>query len=227
MKPVGWVVIALLAVGAFLAGRASVVPDDQELRDSLAVWRDHRKDDATFHDSTRAVILAERERWAAAEQEGTRWRTIANARDRTITDLRQRADAASRELADATTPADSLRACMTELVLRRSECAETARQNGDLRRAAEADSTAKEALRKENAAHLGQRGRDSLRLREADGLIAKLEKAAGGCRIPLVGVPCPIPLGGYNVTRKDFEAGAVVPFKLGRFRVGASVTWSP
>jgi hypothetical protein len=216
----------LLLVG-FLAGRASVRVDDRELADSLAVWKEHRKQDDAVLDSTRAIVLAERARGDSAESAASHWRSIADARNRTIADLRQRADAAGRDLANATTPADSLKACMVELVLRRGECAETARQNDDLRRAAQADTAAKAALRRENAAHLTQRGRDSTRLAEADGLIVRLEKAAGGCRVPLVGLPCPLAVAGYNLTVSRFAFGGGLPVKLGPIRGVAMVTWSP
>lgn len=221
------IVAVVLFGGGFLAGRASVVPDVQELRDSLAVWRDHRKQDAAALDSFRLLVMDERGKFALAEAEASKWRGIAAARTTVADRHRARADSMARELADATTPEDSLKACIAEVTARRSECAEVRAANGALLAAAAADSAAKAALRRESAAHLGQRARDSTRLAEADGLIGRLEKAVGGCRVPLVGLPCPIPVAGYNVTRQELEAGAVVPFKVGRFRVGASVTWSP
>jgi hypothetical protein len=222
-----WLFLAIVAAGAFLAGRWSVVPDDQELRDSLAVWREHRKQDAAALDSSRRVIVAARELAATQEAEATKWRSIAAARVVVADRERARADGFARQLAEATTPEDSLKACIAEVTARRSECAEVRATNGALLEAAAADSAAKDVLRTENAAHLGQRGLDSTRLAESDGLIVRLEKAAGGCRVPLLAFPCPIPLAGYNVTLRKVEGGAIVPFKLGRFRVGASVTWSP
>jgi hypothetical protein len=223
----GWLVVALIAVGIFLAGRWSVVPDNQELRDSLAVWRDHRKDDATFKDSTRAVILAERERASAAEQESAKWKNIAAARQVVADRFRDSADAAGRRLAEATTPEDSLRACIPELLARRSECAALRETNGALVEAAQEDSAVKQALRREAAAHMGQRNRDSTRLAEADGLIARLEKAAGGCRVPLAGIPCPEALVLYSFDDRALRIGATFPVKLFGFRVNAGGATKP
>jgi hypothetical protein len=226
LKTAGIVAVVALVVG-FLAGRASVVTDDQELRDSLAVYREHRRQDAEALDSSRNVILAARAMADMAEQESVKWRNIAAARQVVANRFRDSADAAGRRLAEATTPEDSLRACIPELLARRSECAALRETNTALVVAAQQDDSVKQALRRETAAHLGQRGRDSTRLREADGLINRLEKAAGGCRIPLVGLPCPLAVAGYNVTLSRFEGGVGLPVKVGPIRGVAMVTWSP
>jgi hypothetical protein len=62
----GWLVVALIAVGIFLAGRWSVVPDDQELRDSLAVYREHRKQDKAALDSSKPGAMSMGSRSARA-----------------------------------------------------------------------------------------------------------------------------------------------------------------
>jgi hypothetical protein len=182
--------VGLLATG-FVVGRLSVRVDDQELRDSLAVYRDHRKADAKALDSSRAVILAAQDAAQRWEEEAARWNGLAAARVVAADRYRDRADSLARALATATTPEDSLRACIAEVTARRSECAEVRAANADLLTAAAADDSVKRALRQENAAHLGQRARDSTRLAEADGLVTKLEKNARGCRLPLVGFKCP------------------------------------
>jgi hypothetical protein len=223
----GWLVVALIAVGIFLAGRWSVVPDDQELRDSLAVYREHRKQDKAALDSSRTVILAARAMAEMAEQEATRWRNIAAARQVVADRHRERADSASRALAEARTPEDSLKACMVELVSRQSECAALRETNTALVVAAQQDDSVKQALRRETAAHLGQRNRDSVRLAEADGLIVRLEKAARGCRLPLVGAPCPQALVLYSFDDRALRVGATFPVKLFGFRMNAGGATKP
>ena len=225
MKLTAWHIVALvLGVGAFLAGRASVRVDDPELRDSLAVYRQHRKDDAKALDSSRAVILATHdaaERW---ESEAARWQGLAAARVVVADRHRNRADSMARELANATTPEDSLRACIAEISARRSECAEVRAANADLLTAAAADDSVKRALRQETAAHLGQRTRDSTRLAEADGLVTKLQRNALGCRVPLIGMPCPTAIANYELTGKAFSFGGGVPVKRW---LTLSLTWTP
>lgn len=215
--------VVLLAVG-FVAGRASGGVDDRALRDSLAVYRDHRTADRAALDSSRLVIAAAQLQTRQAEADAAEWRAKARAGTTRANQHQARADSLFQVLALAPTAADSLpilvRAC-TEL---RQECAALRAVNADLSLAIEADSVAKNGLRRELGAHLQQRGRDSTRLGEADGLIRKLAKAARGCRYPFVGFPCIEGVASYSLDDQAFRFGGSVPLKLGPLgRVNLSI----
>jgi hypothetical protein len=226
----GWLVLALIAVGAFLAGRASNTPDIGKLRDTLVVLRSDvadyeraREADAKANDSLQRVIDAKDSFLRLAEAEGHRWR-LAAARNQGVANRHGfRAD--SLELAG-----DTAAACLE----RKLECAALRKTNADLVRAGQADAMAKDTLRGKVLDYVARVERDSVRLFEADTLLSRsqrllteFEKAAGGCRIPLVSLPCPVPVAGWNFTASRFHFGGGLPVTIGRFRVVATATWSP
>lgn len=208
-----WLVVIVVLAAGFFAGRASVRVDDRELADSLAVWRDHRRADAAEDDSTRQLLAALRDTARLALEEAARWRASAAARTALADRHRARGDSLALVLAGATTPEDSLRACMAEVTERRGECADLRAANGALLQAAAADSAARAAVQAENAALLLRAGRQDARLSEADGLIRKLERNVRGCRVPLIGIPCPTGLATYSTSRRAFDLGGGIPIR--------------
>jgi hypothetical protein len=226
----GWLVLALIAVGAFLAGRASNTPDIGKLRDTLVVLRSDvadyeraREADAKANDSLQRVIDAKDSFLRLAEAEGHRWR-LAAARNQGVANRHGfRAD--SLELAG-----DTAAACLE----RKLECAALRKTNADLVRAGQADAMAKDTLRGKVLDYVARVERDSVRLFEADTLLSRsqrllteFEKAAGGCRVPLAGIPCPEALVLYSFDDRALRIGATFPVKLFGFRVNAGGATKP
>jgi len=209
----GWVLLVVLLGFGFFAGRASVRVDDQDLRDSLSIYRYTRKVDKDARDSLVRVILFARTAVDIAEGDATRAR--AQARQFTVSAGRfgARADSLERLLAFAKTPADSIPILLAACTERRNECADLRKANDSLFKAAADDSTAKAGLRVEIAAHLKTRDDDSANAVRADRLIGQLEKQARGCRIPFVGVPCPTAVVNYDLDAAVFQFGGGIPIK--------------
>ncbi len=207
-------VVALVAlVAGFFTGRSSVRVDDQKLRDSLAVYRTDRKHSELERDSLRGVILVVRTVVSAAEHDRDAALRRAGVRTAAAALSGARADSLERLLRTALTPAESLRACVLALDQRRNECAEIRQVNGELRTAIEQDSLAKAGLRAEIAAHLQTRRSDSANLVRSDGLLRQLEKNARGCRIPVLGFPCPTGVVNYDLAQKSLQVGGGLPVK--------------
>lgn len=227
MKLWGWVLIGFgVAAGiGFLVGRASGGVDDRELRDSLAVYRAQRTQDRVALDSSRTRINGLAAFVATVNAEAERWRSRALASEARGNVHRGKADSLLALLAIARTPQDSNAILVNACTERGLECAAIRTANAELKEAAGKDSLAKRTLREEIGVHLDQRRRDSTSLANADGLITKLAKAARGCRLPLIGLPCPEPLGSYSLDDRVIRVGGLVPVKLGRLgRVNLSVT---
>ena len=232
MTRLGWVVIALVILGGgFLAGRASVRVDDQALRDSLAVYRHDSELQAKARDSLVLVILAARTKVDIAEGDAARARAQARQRERNAAAFGARADSLERLLASAQTPADSIPILIAACTERRLECAELRTANADLHEAIVKDSLAKAGLREEIAAHLRTRDADSTNAIRADRLIGQLEKQVLGCRLPLIGIPCPRAGADYSLTTKAVSVSGGFPVRLGKLPpFTASVSfqvWTP
>lgn len=244
MKPTGWVTIVaivVLTIGSFLAGRWSVVPDDQKLRDSLAVYRILRSQDKTTREQLLRDLATEHSLRVKLDSSVLRLtessaRLIAGAARTMVTanETKARTDSILASLRNARTPAESIAVLTMACSERENECALVRKANDSLFRATDsltaAEDSAKrtiESFRRDSTKLVDRIKNDSTRLVQADRLIGDLEKAAGGCRVPLAEFPCPIPFGSYNVTVSKFEGGAIIPFKIGRFRVGGGITWSP
>lgn len=205
-------IAGMLGLG-FVLGRMSGGVDDMDLRDSLAVYRHDRKQGEKQRDSLVAVILNARNQVADAEAAAVRANERARLRERNAAVFGARADSLERLLAGAQTPADSIPILIAACTERRLECAELRTANADLHEAIVKDSVAKAGLRQEIAAHLQTRATDSTNLLRADRLIGQLEKAARGCRIPLVGFPCPTGILNYDLDAGAVQAGAGFPLK--------------
>jgi len=214
MTRLGWVILAVIVGGVlFLAGRASVRVDDRDLLDSLAVYRSARDVNAKTRDSLVAVILTARDQVTEAESDAARARAAARQFTAAAGRSGARADSLERLLAGALTPADSIPILIAACTERRQECAALRVANDSLFRAATEDSTAKAGLRTEIAAHLRTREADSLNAVRADRLIGQLEKQVRGCRVPLVGFPCPAALLSYDLDAAALSAGGSIPLK--------------
>lgn len=221
----GWIVLSLLVGAAiFLTGRASVRVDDQDLRDSLAVYRHQKGIDKEVRDSLVGVILVARTARDIAETDAVRARGAARQLTASAGRIGARADSLERLLASAETPADSIPILIAACTERRLECAELRRANDSLWKAAAKDSTAKATYRTEIAAHLLTRAADSLNAVRADRNINQLEKQVLGCRVPLIGMPCPTAIANYELTGKTFSFGGGVSVKRW---LTLSVTWTP
>lgn len=216
-------IAGMLGLG-FVLGRSSRGVDDQDLRDSLAVYRHDSKLNAQIQDSLRGVILAARDRVAEAEADRDRAEARARQRERNAAVFGARADSLERLLASAQTPADSIPILLAACTERRLECAELRTANADLHEAIVKDSAAKAGLREEIAAHLQARVIDSTSLLRANRLIGQLEKNALGCRLPLISIPCPTGIASYDLTAKAFSVGGGIPVKRW---LTVSVTWTP
>lgn len=224
-----WTVAAIAGVLGlgFVIGRMSVRVDDQDLRDSLAVYRHDSRLNTKIRDSLEGVILLARTARDIAERDAALARGAARALTASASRAGARADSLERLLAFAQTPADSIPILIAACTERRLECAELRRANDSLWKAAADDSTVKATYRAEIAAHLEQRRVDSAAAVRADRLIGQLEKSALGCHVPLIGIPCPVGVAGYNVTAKTASLGGGIPVRLFGIPTILSVTWSP
>lgn len=240
-KSLGWVLaLGLLLIG-FLAGRASGRVDNQKLRDSVAVWKDNRKQDKAANEQLQRDLAVEHGLRAQSESATLRLtesaaRLVAGAARTMVTanETRARADAILASLRNARTPAESIAVLTMACSERGNECTLVRKANDSLFRATDsltiAGDSAKKTIasfRRDSVKLVDRIRQDSTRLKEADGLITMFERNARGCRIPLIDFPCPVPVAGYNVTASRFEAGAGVPLKIGPFRIVAALTWSP
>lgn len=183
-------VVVLLIVG-FFAGRASNRVDPGKLRDSLATYRAGMQQARAERDSLVEAIIAFRLQADSAEQRERQARARAALSAQNAIAAGRRADSLWAMLAMARTPADSNAILLPACLARAQECADLRRANGDLLTAVAQADTAKTALRGEIAAHQRTRNSDSTRLAQADRLINQLERAAGGCRVPLLDLKCP------------------------------------
>jgi len=225
VKLTAWHIVALvLGVGAFLAGRASVRVDDQDLRDSLAIYRHDSALQEKIRDSLVLVILTARTKVDLAEADAARARAQAQQRERNAAAFGARADSLEQRLASAQTPADSIPILIAACTERRLECAELRTANADLHEAIVKDSLAKAGLREEIGAHLRTRDADSTSAVRANRLIGQLQKQALGCHVPLIGMPCPTAIANYDLTGKGFSLGGGVPVKRW---LTLSLTWTP
>jgi len=220
----GWVLLVVLLGFGFVAGRASVRVDDQDLRDSLAIYRHDSALQKKVRDSLVLVILAARTKVDIAEGDAARARAQARQRERNAAAFGARADSLEQLLATAQTPADSIPILIAACTERRLECAELRTANADLHEAIVKDSLAKAGLREEIAAHLRTRDADSTSAVRANRLIGQLEKQSLGCRVPLIGMPCPTAIANYELTGKAFSFGGGVPVKRW---LTLSLTWTP
>jgi len=216
-------IAGMLGLG-FVLGRMSVRVDDQDLRDSLAVYRHDSKLNAKVRDSLVGVILVARTARDVAEADAARARGAARQLTVSAGRIGARADSLERLLAFAQTPADSIPILIAACTERRMECAELRRANDSLWKAAADDSTAAVTYRTEIAAHLATRAADSTNAVRAERLIGQLEKQALGCRVPLIGFPCPTGVANYDLTAKAFSVGGGIPLKRW---LTVSVTWTP
>lgn len=231
MKPLDaiWQVAAILGVLGlgFVLGRMSGGVDDRDLRDSLAVYRHDRKAGEKVRDSLVAVILTARDQVTEAEAAAARANERARLRERNAAVFGARADSLEKLLASAQTPADSIPILIAACTERRLECAELRSANADLHEAIVKDSAAKAGLREEIAAHLQTRTTDSTNLLRADRLIGQLEKAARGCRVPLIGMPCPVGVVNYDLSARSLSVGGGLPVKRWLTLSITTKVWAP
>lgn len=203
----GWVPLLVLIALAFIGGRFSVTGCDQKCTDSLAVYRVAKLANQAERDSMVRIISAVRVQAAAAESSAAVLRRQAQRREVVAALFGAKADSLERLLALATTPRDSARILGEACTERRNECQELRGANADLTKAASEDEKAKQAMRAEIAAHLVTRGSDSTQAVRADRLIGKLERSVRGCRLPLIGFPCPVGQLSYDLDAKALNAG--------------------
>ena len=218
---------AALVVVGFFAGRASVRVDDQDLRDSLAVYRSHRKDDAAENARMRNALADEhaarvRSEAATLSLTESAARLVAGASRTMVTanETRRRADSILASLRNARTAGDSIAILANACTERGNECALVRRANDSLFRATDSlriagDSSSRTiaSFRRDSVTYVKRIARDSTRLAEADGLVTRLERNARGCRVPLVGFPCPTAIANYDLTSKAISFGGGFPIK--------------
>lgn len=219
------VAIAVGAVLGFVAGRASGGVDDPRLRVELEEWKRDVRTAVAQRDSGRTIIDGLRRFVASVNAEAETWRTRALVAERKGDQHQRRADSLLALLATAPTPRDSNAILVNACTERGLECAAIREANAGLKQAAEKDGLAKVKLGQEIAEHMEQRARDSAQLVRGVALVRTLEKAVRGCRLPLVGLPCPVAVAEYSLDDRAFRMGGAMPLKLGPLgRVMLSIT---
>jgi len=222
-------IAGVLGLG-FVLGRMSGGVDDQDLRDSLAVYREHRTTDKAENARMRNDLKDEHERRVRSEavtlsltESAARLVSGASRTMVTANETKRRADSMFASLRNARTLKDTNDVLVAACTERGNECALVRRANDSLFRATadlkKADSSSQQTIasfRRDSVTLTNRVARDSSRLDEADGLIVQLQKAARGCRVPLVGIPCP--MGTVNLdfdgTNRTLSIGAGMPLKL-------------
>jgi hypothetical protein len=128
------------------------------------------------------------------------------------------ADSGARLLATAAGCQDSVSALLLERNARRSECAALritiADQDTALAKADTAQWKADTARRVADSVIVDfrrLRAADSTELGVARPLIDRLARAARGCRVPLIGVPCPVGVASYDLDTRGLHAGVGLP----------------
>ena len=224
-KLTGRIVLAVLVgLGIFLAGRASVHVDDEQLRQELAEWRASTKQLAGWWVELFRRNAASDVRVAALETTNAQLRRSADRHVASADTAAAAADAFARLRAAATNPRDSLLACAGEVTALRSSCSELRSANADLRSLVANDSSVKQEFRGQIAGLLEGHQRDSTAIAGGRTLLGKLEKQVRGCRIPWVRFPCPELLGGLELSHLTLDAGVAMPVDLGPFRIRLFVT---
>jgi len=206
MQLVGIIVVGVLLV--WCLGRGGL---DAETKAELDRYRSAAALVEAERDSLRGVVRAALIRAEQAESASAEWRRRAGISVVRANRFRASADSLDQLLAGATTAEDSLPILVRACEDRKRECAELRVAN------AQQDSALVEAdasignLR----ATIGAQGRrialDSTRLGQADHLIGRLARAARGCRVPLIGVPCPVGVASYDLDTRGLHAGVGLP----------------
>jgi hypothetical protein len=206
MQLVGIIVVGVLLV--WCLGRGGL---DAETKAELDRYRASAPLVEIERDSLRGVVAVALQREEAAESASARWRRQAQSSVARADRFRASADSLDQLLVGALTAEDSLPILVQACEDRKRECAELRVAN------AQQDSALVEAdasignLR----ATIGAQGRrialDSTRLGQADHLIGRLARAARGCRVPLIGVPCPVGVASYDLDTRGLHAGVGLP----------------
>jgi hypothetical protein len=231
------IVTGVLIVG-FVLGRLSSRVDNQKLRDSLAVYREHRKEDLAENIQIRQDLV--REHNLRVKYEDATLRLTENAErlisgaSRTMVsanETRRRADSIMANLRNAKTARDTADILTNACAERSKECVLVRQAHDSLKLATDSLKSAQNSseatiasFRRDSTTLINRINRDSTRLAEADGLIMKLQKAVTGCQVRLIRIPCPIGIANYSITDKTFSFGGGIPVKRW-FTI--SVTWTP
>ena len=212
-KLAGWTVLVMALVAAFIGGRASVRVSDPKLRDSLAVFKNDNRRLAMVNDSLARDAADSRTAELAANQRAEDWRRKATAHTAAADSSGAIADRAHATLAWAKTCADSVASLLTEAENRQTECTQLRAANADLLQSIGEEQAAKAEKDRQLRDANGRASNDSTQLGRATTLIGKLKHQVRGCRLPLIGVPCPTAIGSYDLTDRSFHAGAGIPVR--------------
>jgi len=211
-----WWVALVAVIAGFFAGRASVRIDDDQLRLELAEYRSslHRLADSWV--GTWQRLAARDQRIATLERSAAALRAQAGRHMANADTAKADADQLEAELAVATDTATKLTKTLAALAARGVECRECRAANDKLRQAARDDDSTKTELRGKVADLVQGHGDDSTAIAKGQRLIGQLEKQARGCRLPLIGFPCPRAGADYSLTTKAFSVFGGFPVRLGK-----------
>jgi hypothetical protein len=211
--------MALFAAGYAVRALSSSPGIPRAVQDSLASFRADNARLAKQNDSLRADDQAAQAAKQAADAEAARWKAKATIHLAAADTAGRTADGAHAALAMAMSCADSLPAALAEAEARKTECAELRQANADLGGELEAAAQARARAEQQLADRAATIRNDSTQLGRATILIGKLERAARGCRWPIIGLPCAVGVVGYDATdhqlptKEGLYIGASVPLK--------------
>src|ERR1041385_5605910 len=211
--------MALFAAGYAVRALSPSPGIPRAVQDSLASFRADNARLAKQNDSLRADDQAAQAAKQAAHAEGARGKAQATIHLAAADTAGRTADGAHAALAMAMSCADSLPAALAEAEARKTECAELRQANADLGGELEAAAQARARAEQQLADRAATIRNDSTQLGRATILIGKLERAARGCRWPIIGLPCAVGVVGYDATdhqlptKEGLYIGASVPLK--------------
>jgi len=172
-------------IGRMSGGDAGLRRAVQDYRDSAAVWREERA-------ALGRTVAARGDTIRRLDSSVVRLRVMAAGERREAALAKLAADSLRAIRLATTDPVLRLQACEAEVVEREREATACGRAVGQLEVALD---TAQEGAARRDLTItdlVRGRARDSSQIASAESVIGRLERAARGCRVPLVGLRCPV-----------------------------------